>query len=46
MTCYPGFEGYLPDADMQPHGVVVDGNVITVEVRHTLLNSGWLFWNK
>ncbi|MBS7155564.1 MAG: DJ-1/PfpI family protein [Sanguibacteroides justesenii] len=29
MTCYPGFEGYLPDADMQPHGVVVDGNVIT-----------------
>ena len=29
MTCYPGFEEYLPDADMQPHGVVVDGNVIT-----------------
>ncbi len=29
MTCYPGFETYLPEADMQPHGVVVDGNVIT-----------------
>ena len=29
MTCYPGFEEYLPEAEMQPHGVVVDGNVIT-----------------
>ena len=29
MTCYPGFEEYLPGAEMQPHGVVVDGNVIT-----------------
>ena len=28
-TCYPGFEEYLPGAEMQPHGVVVDGNVIT-----------------
>ena len=27
MTCYPGFEEYLPGAEMQPHGVVVDGNV-------------------
>ncbi len=31
MTCYPGFEEYLPEAEMQPHGVVVDGNVITGE---------------
>ena len=29
MTCYPGFEEYLPEADIQPHGVVVDGNLIT-----------------
>ena len=29
MTCYPGFEEYLPDAHMQPQGVVVDGNLIT-----------------
>lgn len=29
MTCYPGFEEYLPEAHMQPHGVVVDGNLIT-----------------
>lgn len=29
MTCYPGFEEYLPDAHMQPHGVVIDGNMIT-----------------
>ena len=28
-VCYPGFEEYLPGAEMQPHGVVVDGNVIT-----------------
>lgn len=29
MTCYPGFEEYLPEADMQPHGIVVDGNLVT-----------------
>ena len=29
MTCYPGFEGYLPDADTRPEGVVEDGNLIT-----------------
>jgi len=29
MTCYPGFEEYLQGANMQPLGVVVDGNLIT-----------------
>lgn len=29
MTCYPGFEEFLPEADMQPHGVVMDGKLIT-----------------
>lgn len=29
MTCYPGFESYLPNAEMQKGGVVEDGNLIT-----------------
>lgn len=29
MTCYPGFESHLPDADMREDGVVEDGNLIT-----------------
>ncbi len=29
MTCYPGFEKYLPDVVVSTDGVVVDGKVIT-----------------
>ncbi len=29
MTCYPGFEKYLPEIRVLAEGVVVDGNVIT-----------------
>ena len=29
MTCYPGFESYLPGANIKSDGVVVDGNLIT-----------------
>lgn len=29
MTCYPGFESYLPNSDMREDGVVEDGNLIT-----------------
>ena len=29
MTCYPGFEEYLPGAEILPHGEVVNGNVIS-----------------
>ncbi len=29
MTCYPGFEEHLPEAEVTAEGVVVDGNVIT-----------------
>ncbi len=29
MTCYPGFEEHLPDAEMSAEGVVTDGNVVT-----------------
>lgn len=29
LTCYPGFEKYLPEADVQTEGVVMDGRVIT-----------------
>lgn len=29
VTCYPGFEKYLPDFEVVADGVVVDGNVIT-----------------
>ena len=29
LTCYPGFEKYLPEAIVLPDGVVVDGQVIT-----------------
>lgn len=29
LTCYPGFEKYLPDATVLPDGVVVDDQVIT-----------------
>lgn len=29
MTCYPGFESYLPNANMKSEGVVVDGNLVT-----------------
>lgn len=31
MTCYPGFENYLPDAVVLPDGVVVDDHVITAK---------------
>lgn len=29
MTCYPGFEKYLPGRQVLPEGVVVDENIIT-----------------
>ena len=29
VTCYPGFEKYLPDFEVVADGVAVDGNVIT-----------------
>lgn len=29
MTCYPGFEKYLPGIQVLEEGVVVDGNIIT-----------------
>ena len=29
MTCYPGFEKYLPGIQVSEEGVVVDGNIIT-----------------
>ena len=29
MTCYPGFEKYLPEAEVLTDGVVTDGKVIT-----------------
>lgn len=29
MTCYPGFENYLPGMALLADGVVVDGNIIT-----------------
>lgn len=29
MTCYPGFEKYLPGIQVSAEGVVVDGNIIT-----------------
>lgn len=29
LTCYPGFEKYLPDAEVLPDGVVVDKGVIS-----------------
>lgn len=31
LTCYPGFEEYLPNAEVLPQGVVIDGNVITAK---------------
>lgn len=29
VTCYPGFEKYVPDFEVVADGVAVDGNVIT-----------------
>lgn len=29
MTCYPGFEKYLPGIDVLQEGVVIDGDIIT-----------------
>lgn len=29
MTCYPGFEKYLPGIDVRQEGVVIDENIIT-----------------
>ena len=40
MTCYPGFESYLPHALLQPEGVVTDGHLITGKGPAAALDFG------